>query len=90
MQSPLELDGYLTGVIVTPQTAPIRPHKWIAGLWNEDESIFDDTAVMKAVLDAVIERYTPSPPKSTAASTGCRPKDLRLPAAVPVGRHAKP
>ena len=56
VQSPLELDGYLTGVIVTPQTAPIRLHRWIAGLWSEDEPIFDDTAVMKAVLDAVIER----------------------------------
>jgi uncharacterized protein len=58
VQSPLELDGYLTGVIVTPQTAPIRLHRWIAGLWSEDEPIFDDTAVMKAVLDAVIERCT--------------------------------
>jgi uncharacterized protein len=57
VQSPLELDGYLTGVIVTPQAAPIRSPKWVAGLWNEDESIFDDTAVMKAVLDAVIERH---------------------------------
>ncbi len=57
VRSPLELDGYLTGVIVTPQTAPIRLHKWMAGLWNGDESIFDDTTVMKAVLDAVIEGY---------------------------------
>jgi uncharacterized protein len=57
VQSPLELDGYLTGIIVPPQTAPIRLHRWIAGLWSEDEPIFDDTAVMKAVLDAVIERY---------------------------------
>jgi uncharacterized protein len=23
--APLELDGYLTGIIVTPQAAPIRP-----------------------------------------------------------------
>jgi hypothetical protein len=35
VRSPLELDGYLTGVIVAPQTAPIRLHKWIAGLWSE-------------------------------------------------------
>ena len=57
VRSPLELDGYLTGVIVTPQTAPIRLHKWIAGLWSDDESIFDDTAVVKAVLAPMIERY---------------------------------
>ena len=24
--SPLELDGYLTGIVVTPQTAPIPKH----------------------------------------------------------------
>jgi len=57
VRSPLELDGYLTGVIVTPQTPPIRLHKWVAGLWSEDETIFDDTAVMRAVLDPVIERH---------------------------------
>jgi uncharacterized protein len=57
VRAPLELDGYLTGIIVTPQTAPIRLHRWIAGLWSEEEPIFDDTTVMKAVLDAVIERY---------------------------------
>lgn len=57
VRSPLELDGYLTAVIVTPQATPIRPHKWVAGLWKEDEPIFDDTAVMKAVLDPVIGRY---------------------------------
>jgi uncharacterized protein len=57
VRSPLELDGYLTAVIVTPQSAPIRLHKWVAGLWHEDEAIFDDTAVMKAVLDPVIGRY---------------------------------
>ena len=57
VRSPLELDGYLTGIIVTPQAPPIQLRKWIAGLWEEDEAIFDDTAAMKAVLDAVIERY---------------------------------
>jgi uncharacterized protein len=57
VRSPLELDGYLTAVIVTPQTTPIRLHKWVAGLWDEAEPIFDDTAVMKAVLDPVIGRY---------------------------------
>lgn len=54
---PLELDGYLTGVIVTPQAAPIPLSKWIAGLWSEDEPIFDDTAQMRAALGTVMERY---------------------------------
>lgn len=57
-RSPLELDGYLTGVIVTPQVDPIWLSKWIAGLWSEDEPIFDDTAQMRAALGAVMERYT--------------------------------
>jgi uncharacterized protein len=57
VRSPLELDGYLTAVIVTPQSAPIRLHKWVAGLWREDEAIFDDIAVMKTVLDPVIGQY---------------------------------
>ena len=36
--SVLELDGYLTGIIVAP--SPIRPSRWMAGLW-EDESAFN-------------------------------------------------
>lgn len=28
----LELDGYLTGIIVTPRAAPILPSVWIARL----------------------------------------------------------
>lgn len=35
--SPLELDGYLTGIIVTPQAAPIRPGAQMARLWGDDE-----------------------------------------------------
>ncbi len=56
--SPLELDGYLTGIIVTPQPAPILPGAWIARLWGEDGPIFDDEAQIKAVLDVVIKDYT--------------------------------
>ena len=36
--STLELDGYLTGIIVAPSA--IRPSRWMAGLW-EDESAFN-------------------------------------------------
>jgi uncharacterized protein len=58
VRSPLELDGYLTAIIVTPQADPILPSKWIAGLWSEEEPIFDDTATMRSVLGAVVERYS--------------------------------
>jgi len=54
--SPLELDGYLTGVVVTPQAAPIRPSAWIARLWG-DEPIFENEAQINAALGAVMIRY---------------------------------
>jgi uncharacterized protein len=55
--SPLELDGYLTGIIVAPQAAPIMPSEWIPGLWGDDEPIFDDAEQMQAALGAVMEHY---------------------------------
>jgi uncharacterized protein len=54
--SPLELDGYLTGIVVTPQAAPILPSAWMAELWGA-EPIFEDEAQIKAVLGAVMIRY---------------------------------
>jgi uncharacterized protein len=55
--SPLELDGYLTGIVVTPQAAPILPGKWIARLWGDDEPIFEDEAQISTVLGAVMIHY---------------------------------
>jgi uncharacterized protein len=55
--SPLELDGYLTGVIVTPQPTPISPSAWMMRLWGEDAPIFDDEAQIKTVLGALIKHY---------------------------------
>jgi uncharacterized protein len=55
--SPLELDGYLTGIVVTPQAAPIRPSAWMARLWGDDGPIFEDEAQIKTVLGAVMIYY---------------------------------
>ncbi|HZF33528.1 MAG TPA: UPF0149 family protein [Candidatus Angelobacter sp.] len=55
--SPLELDGYLTGIIVSPQSDPIMPSKWLAGLWGDEEPVFDGDEQIKAVLGAVMEHY---------------------------------
>jgi uncharacterized protein len=55
--SALELDGYLTGVIVTPQAVPVRPSAWIGRLWGDDEPIFEDDAQIDAALGAVALRY---------------------------------
>lgn len=55
--SPLELDGYLTGILVTPQAAPIRPSAWMARLWGDDDPIFEDEAQINTVLGAVMLHY---------------------------------
>jgi uncharacterized protein len=47
----LELDGYLTGVIVAPSL--IRPSRWMAGLWIDAQPVFDDAAQIQLVLSAV-------------------------------------
>jgi len=47
----LELEGYLTGVIVAPSL--IRPGLWMAGLWPDEEPVFDDALQMQSVLAAV-------------------------------------
>jgi hypothetical protein len=52
----LELDGYLTGIVVTPHAVPILPERWIAHLWDE-EPVFDDDLQIKLVLGPAINRY---------------------------------
>lgn len=49
--SALGLDGYLTGVIVAPSV--IRPGLWMAGLWEDDEPIFDDVVQLQSSLAAI-------------------------------------
>jgi uncharacterized protein len=55
--SPLELDGYLTGIIVTPQAAPIRPSAWIARLWS-DAALLADVEQLEGALGTVLMRYS--------------------------------
>jgi uncharacterized protein len=55
--SALELDGYLTGIIVAPDPAPILPSAWIPGLWAGDEPIFDDIEQAQIALGAVMAHY---------------------------------
>jgi uncharacterized protein len=49
--SVLELDGYLTGIVVAPTR--IRPSLWVVGLWGEEEAFPDDTAQIQSVLGDV-------------------------------------
>lgn len=55
--SPLELDGYLTGIIVTPQATPIRPSLWVARLFDDEQPIFEDEAQINTVLGSVVVRH---------------------------------
>lgn len=55
--SPLELDGYLTGIIVAPQPTPIESGRWLAGLWEGSEPLSDDDAQIGHVVRIVRDRY---------------------------------
>ena len=50
-----ELDGYLSGVVVAQ--CPIPPSRWIPGLWDGDEPVFEDDSQITTVLGAVMARY---------------------------------
>jgi uncharacterized protein len=52
---PLQLDGYLTGLIVAPDLIP--PSLWIDGLWGEDEPVFDTTEQLQTALGSVMAHY---------------------------------
>lgn len=52
---PLELQGYLTGLIVAPDLVP--PGMWIEALWGEDEPVFDNADQLQTVLDSVMGYY---------------------------------
>lgn len=48
--SGLELDGYLTGVVLSPSLIP--PSRWMAGIWGDDEPVFDDDTQAQSQLSA--------------------------------------
>lgn len=53
--TPMELDGYLTGVIVSPDL--VLPRDWLDGIWGEDEPTFDHLDQVQTVTAAVMDRY---------------------------------
>ena len=52
---PLELEGYLTGLVVAPDLIP--PSLWIPHLWGDDEPVFDNAGQMQSALDSVMGHY---------------------------------
>lgn len=49
----MELDGYLTGIAVSPDL--LLPSRWLDRIWGENEPIFDGFDQMQTVVAAVIE-----------------------------------
>jgi uncharacterized protein len=52
---PVELEGYLTGLIVAPDLIP--PSVWLEGLWGDDEPMFDSIDDIQPVLGSVMSLY---------------------------------
>ena len=53
--SPIELEGYLTGLVVAPDLIP--PSLWLSGIWGSEEPVFDSSAQAQAVLGSVMGHY---------------------------------
>jgi len=52
---PVELDGYLTGLIVAPDLIP--PSLWIDGIWGDDQPVLDSMDQLQAIIDSVMGHY---------------------------------
>jgi uncharacterized protein len=51
-----ELDGFLTGVVVSPE--PIMPSEWLVEIWGEeDDPDFSDMDEAQTVLGLIMRRY---------------------------------
>lgn len=51
----MELDGYLTGIVVSPDLLP--PSRWLDRVWSENEPSFDGLEQMQTVIAAVMDHY---------------------------------
>jgi uncharacterized protein len=47
---PLEMDGYLTGILVTPN---LETRQWLAGMWRDIPAINDDDRLRHALADVL-------------------------------------
>jgi uncharacterized protein len=53
--SPMELDGYLTGVVVSPDL--LLPSRWLGRIWGENEPTFGSLDQLQTVIAAVMDHY---------------------------------
>ncbi len=68
---PLELEGFLTGVIVSPELVPTS--QWLEALWGEDEPVFDSSEQAQIVLDCVMGLYNTTIEKIDSEGGDWRP-----------------
>ncbi|GAA0301859.1 YecA family protein [Sphingomonas oligophenolica] len=52
---PLEMDGYLTGILVTPD---LDAEQWVAGLWKQIPDFTDERRLHAALVSALARRKT--------------------------------
>lgn len=53
-----QLDGYLTGILVCPET--ILPSEWMPDVWgleDEDEPVFEDEKQFRSIFELVMKYY---------------------------------
>jgi len=50
-----ELDGFLTGIAVGPQT--VMPSEWLPAIWGDEQPVFEDVREAEAVIGAITARY---------------------------------
>ncbi len=68
----MELDGYLTGVVVSPDL--LLPSRWLDRIWGESEPTFDGLDQMQTVIAAVPSSAGARhkmPDMSTKGELGC-------------------
>jgi uncharacterized protein len=53
--SPMELDGYLTGIVVSPDQ--LLPSDWLGRIWGEGEPAFDSLDQAQTVIAEVMDHY---------------------------------
>jgi uncharacterized protein len=55
--SELERDGFLTGIVVTPRTAPLTPGEWFPTLWGDRDLFFKRGLLVDVMLGPVMKHH---------------------------------
>src|SRR5271169_4418241 len=50
-----DLDGFLTGVVISPE--PIPPSEWLPVIWGGEEPEFESSKQMQTIIGTIMARY---------------------------------